>query len=133
VGPCWYRIDGHHREEGMPLLQALTDVHTEDEYDRRQEQREQAAKAEKKRRDEAKKRELAAEWAQAEWFETRERRMEGGPVLGVVAVAWAPGGCLAPAWRERLSEEWHCPVSSRPPPPGASRTRWCWWCEPAAW
>jgi hypothetical protein len=76
VGPCWYRIDGHHREEGMPLLQALTDVHTEDEYDQRQEQREQAAKAEKKRRDEAKKRELAAERAQAEWFETRERRME---------------------------------------------------------
>ncbi|SEG85346.1 hypothetical protein SAMN05216223_11644 [Actinacidiphila yanglinensis] len=63
-------------EEGAPLLLALTDVRTEDEYDQRQEQRERAAKAEEQRCEQAEERELAAEWAQAEWFETREHRME---------------------------------------------------------
>lgn len=76
MGPCWYRIDGHRREEGAPLLQALTDLYPEAEYDQRQEQREQAARAQEERREAAKKRKLQAEWALAEWFEARGRRVE---------------------------------------------------------
>lgn len=75
-GPVRLRIDGYRPADGQPLLQALADIHTEAEYDQRQKQREQAAKAERQHREEAEEREREAEWARWEWFEARERRME---------------------------------------------------------
>jgi len=44
TGPTWFRI-APGRTEPEPLLQALTDTHTEAEFDQRQEQRDQAAEA----------------------------------------------------------------------------------------
>ncbi|MEV6011964.1 replication-relaxation family protein [Streptomyces sp. NPDC051976] len=51
LGPVCFRIDGHHCEEGAPLLQALEDVRTEAEFDQRLEQRRRAAKVEEQRRE----------------------------------------------------------------------------------
>ncbi|MEV6012582.1 hypothetical protein AB0M29_38045 [Streptomyces sp. NPDC051976] len=76
LGPVWFRIDGHHREDGAPLLQALEDVRTEAEFDQRQKQRRRAAEAEEQRREAEEKRQQDEGWAREEWFEKRERRME---------------------------------------------------------
>jgi hypothetical protein len=75
-GPVWLRIDGYRPAEGQPLLQALADIRPYADFHQRQEQRDQAAKAERQRREEAERREREARWARAEWFDTRERKME---------------------------------------------------------
>jgi hypothetical protein len=64
------------RRRHAPLLQALADIRPYADFHRRQEQREQAAKAEQQCREEAERQEQEAQWARAEWFDTREREME---------------------------------------------------------
>ncbi|SHN38153.1 hypothetical protein [Actinacidiphila paucisporea] len=76
LGPVRLRIDGYRPAEGQPLLQALTDIHPEAAFHQRQDQREQAAKAERQRREEAEQREREAQWARAEWFGKRKRKVK---------------------------------------------------------
>jgi hypothetical protein len=60
---CGCASTGTTTSRASPLLQAPTDVHTEAEFDQRQEEFEQAARAEEKRREKAEKLKLRAEWA----------------------------------------------------------------------
>jgi hypothetical protein len=74
----WLRIDGHHKAEGLPLLQALTDLRTEAEFRHRQSQREDAAKAAEaaeERRREAEQRRLDAQWEREHWLAKRKEKV----------------------------------------------------------